>query len=113
MADRIVESEHVGLSLDGGVLTEEGAAFLRTIGVDIDGAAARSSRERLLCRPCLDWSERRPHIAGAVGAALLPAYLANGWVRRLDGSRVVLVTPSGRQALDRAFSLDNELWAAC
>lgn len=111
MADRMVEREHIDMSPDGGALTESGTIFLRGIGVDLDAAAARMSRKRLFCRPCLDWSERRPHIAGAVGAALLSACFFQGWLRPVDGSRIVQATPGGRQALDQAFALSTELWA--
>lgn len=110
MADRMAERGQVELSPEGGVLTENGEAFLRSIQIDLDGAAARSTRKRLFCRPCLDWSERRPHIAGVVGAAMLSTYLAKGWVRRLDASRIVMVTPAGRHVLDQAFALGPEFW---
>ena len=111
MADRMIECEHVELSSDGGILTEAGETFLRSIGVDLDRAAPRAKRKRVFCRPCLDWSERRPHIAGTVGTALLATFFARDWVRRVDSSRAVTVTPAGRHALDRAFSFDTELWA--
>lgn len=111
MADRMVERDHVELSPDGGVLTEMGAAFLNSIGVDLGNDATRTKRKGRFCRPCLDWSERRLHIAGTVGAAMLSAYFVNGWVRRVDGSRAVIVTPAGRLALDQAFALESELWA--
>ena len=112
IADRMVEREHVELSPDGGVLTQSGAAFLRGIGVDLDRAAALSTRKRVFCRPCLDWSERRSHIAGTVGAALLATCFARGWMRRSDSSRAVTITPAGRKALDRAFAFNAELWAS-
>lgn len=110
MADRMVERDHVELSNDGGVLTDEGAAFLTGIGVDLSSNATRIKRKQMFCRPCLDWSERRLHIAGTVGAAMLSACFANGWLRRIEGSRAIIVTPSGRLALDRAFGLPSELW---
>lgn len=109
IADRMVERGHAELSADGGILTKDGAAFLRGIGVEIDDAA-RSGATRVFCRPCLDWSERRPHIAGTVGAALLATALARGWMRRIDGSRIINVTPAGRRLLDGAFALDAGLW---
>ncbi len=111
MADRMVERGQVDLSPDGGALTDDGAVFLRGLGVDLDAATARASRRgggRVFCRPCLDWSERRPHIAGAVGAALCQTCLSKGWLRRLDGTRAVRVTPAGQIALGRAFELQVE-----
>jgi DNA-binding transcriptional ArsR family regulator len=108
MTDRMVERGQIDLSPDGGVLTDDGAAFLRRLGVDLDTATVWASRRgggRMFCRPCLDWSERRSHIAGAVGAALCVNCFAQGWIRRMDGTRAVAVTPAGQLALSRAFDL--------
>lgn len=108
IADRMVERAHVELSADGGLLTEEGTCFLRGLGVDLDAVAAHSNQrsgQRMFCRPCLDWSERRPHIAGMVGRALCQTCFAKGWLRRIDGVRAVAITPAGQIALHRAFDL--------
>jgi DNA-binding transcriptional ArsR family regulator len=77
-------------------LSEAGAVFLTEIGVDVDGARAR---KRVFARSCLDWSERRPHLAGALGAALADAALGQGWVRRRPNDRALDVTPAGAKAL--------------
>jgi DNA-binding transcriptional ArsR family regulator len=108
IADSMVTAGHVELSGDGGILTPEGAVFLGRLGIDLDAALAGSSRRRAghtFCRPCLDWSERRPHIAGAVGTALCACFLTRGWIRRTEGTRAITVTPTGRLALARAFNL--------
>ncbi|MCK8787442.1 ArsR family transcriptional regulator [Roseomonas sp. NAR14] len=112
MTDRMVARGQVELSADGGALTGAGDAFLRGLGVDLDSATRRGGARsgRVFCRPCLDWSERRPHLAGAVGAALCRACFAHGWLRRLDGTRAVAVTPAGRLALGNAFDLPAEAW---
>ena len=88
---------------DGQWSVGEGALdwFERTLGVDI--AALRAGR-RPLCRACLDWSERRPHLAGALGAALLEQVLARHWARRVEGSRVVRFTPAGELAWRAHFA---------
>ncbi|KAA2214899.1 ArsR/SmtB family transcription factor [Teichococcus oryzae] len=104
MADRMVERGQIELSPDGGAVTEAGARFLQELGIGLEPAARR--RGRVFCRPCLDWSERRPHIAGAVGAALCSGCFARGWLRRVEGSRAVAITPGGRLALERAFGLE-------
>jgi DNA-binding transcriptional ArsR family regulator len=105
MADKMVQRGHIELSADGGALTAPGADFLQDLGIDIEDvrAAGRRHNGRIFCRPCLDWSERRPHIAGSVGAALCGAYFRQGWIRRIDGSRAVAITAPGQIALRKAF----------
>jgi DNA-binding transcriptional ArsR family regulator len=79
MADRMTERGQIELSPDGGAITETGTCFLRGLGVDLDATSARVGRRggaRVFCRPCLDWSERRSHIAGGLGAALCTACFA-------------------------------------
>ena len=71
-------------------------ALFGRLGIDVGAlAASRAKRARLLCRPCLDWSERRPHLAGTVGAALCTRSFEEGWIRRIEGTRAVAVTPKG------------------
>jgi DNA-binding transcriptional ArsR family regulator len=77
-------------------LTATGAETLAGLGVDVAGAR---SRQRAFARACLDWSERRPHLAGSLGAALADALLANGWLRRRPNDRALTVTPRGRSGL--------------
>lgn len=101
IADRMVARGHVELGTDGGRLTDTGAAFLT--GLDINPQPGGKRRDPVFCRPCLDWSERRPHIAGQVGAALCRACLDRDWVHRVEGSRALTVSPAGRLALDHAF----------
>ena len=75
------------------------------------GSASHSSRrlasapDASSCRPCLDWSERRPHLAGRVGAALCAYCFARGWVRRVEGTHAVAITPNGR-----VWSLRDLVW---
>lgn len=99
IADSLVRRSHVLLDTDGGCVTESGHDFLRCMGVELPVAA----RRRVFCRPCLDWSERRPHIAGAVGAALLGHALDRGWVQRIRDSRALDVTPAGHAAFAETF----------
>src|SRR6185503_19723717 len=87
LADSLVEKGHVEFGDDGGVVTQTGTAFFARFGVDL---AART--RRAFCRPCIDWSERRPHIAGAVGAALAARCFDLGWLTRVRDSRAVTIT---------------------
>jgi hypothetical protein len=79
----------------GGIaVTRRGAAELASRGIEADAASRRP-----WCRTCLDWSERRHHLAGGLGAALLRHFYAKGWAKRVKGSRVVAFTPAGERAL--------------
>jgi hypothetical protein len=73
---------------------------LRALGID-----ARGRREQRAARRCLDWTERRPHIAGPIGTALATLVLERGWVRRVRGTRALAVTPTGRTQLEKIFHL--------
>jgi DNA-binding transcriptional ArsR family regulator len=84
---------------EGLELTDGGAAFLLKLGVDVSTLTAR----RPLCRSCLDWSVRRYHLAGAVGAALLDRFVVLQWAKRLPKSRVMSFHATGERALRRAF----------
>jgi hypothetical protein len=107
LADAMVGCGFVELGIDAGLLTDTGTAFLNRIGVDTGALAGPPGRRggRVLCRPCLDWSERRPHLAGALGAALCAHCLDRSWVRRIDGTRAVAITPKGRWAFHEAFGV--------
>lgn len=83
-------------------VTPDGEHFLGELGVDL--AAART-RRRAFAPVCLDWSERVPHIAGALGAALLTCLFDWGWIQRTPASRAVEVTLAGRRGLQRTFGI--------
>jgi len=75
-------------------LMPNGARFARDFGIDV---AALAAARRPVCRACLDWSERRPHLAGSLGAALLARMLALKWARRQAGGRSLLFTKDGER----------------
>ena len=101
----------MGALLDGGLIEPEtlsvtaaGQAAFAGLGVDVE-VLARGRRP--LCRSCLDWSERRAHLGGSLGAGLLGAIFARGWARRGEG-RVVAFTPAGARAFEAAFGMQAD-----
>jgi DNA-binding transcriptional ArsR family regulator len=104
LADSLIAHGRVILGDDGGEVTDSGKVFLREWGVDF--ADARRRRQRVFCRPCLDWTERRPHLAGTVGAMLAVRCFDLGWIERLRDSRAVAITARGRGGFADAFGLD-------
>jgi hypothetical protein len=90
------------LTEEGGEVTDGGVAFFGKFGVDLDVAR---SRRRIFCRPCLDWTERRPHLGGAVGAVLAQRCFDLGWLERVRDSRALSVTRAGRRGLSETFGI--------
>jgi DNA-binding transcriptional ArsR family regulator len=106
IADALLARGHIEIADEAGLVTEAGAGFFSRIGIDLSGPQAHGRRvDRPVCRLCLDWSERRPHLAGRLGAALCRHSFHAGWVRRIEGTRAVSVTPKGRTALTRHFGV--------
>jgi hypothetical protein len=89
---------------DSYALTRDGAAAFDSLGIDVQ--AARSLRRRF-AYPCVDWSERRPHLAGALGAALLDLALRRRWVTRDIDSRILEVTPRGRREMSSRLGVSG------
>jgi DNA-binding transcriptional ArsR family regulator len=102
IADRLIACDCVVLGNEAGEVTDAGAALLTQLGIDLSAARAR---RRVFCRPCVDWTERRPHIGGAVGAAVANRCFELGWVERVRDSRALTITPAGRRGFMDAFEL--------
>ncbi|HVB44012.1 MAG TPA: winged helix-turn-helix domain-containing protein [Streptosporangiaceae bacterium] len=105
----ITDSMIAGGLLDqacGLAVTEAGADWLAK-NHDVDVAAMARSR-RPLVRSCLDWTQRRPHLGGAVGAALCGRYFDQGWISRIGTGRAVAVTPAGQRALGRLYGIGDD-----
>ncbi len=103
MADALCHNGHVELNMDGGLVTGEGEKFLAGFGLDIE--ALRATR-RVFCKPCLDWSERRSHLAGALGAGLARRLFALHWIERgHDSGRALTITRAGERGLRETFGI--------
>ena len=100
MLDRLVADGNMMLDGDEIALTASGESRMAALGIDL---APLQAQRRPLCRTCLDWSERRSHLAGALGEALLTRFIEIGWAKREMGSRVIRFTPPGEKAFLAAF----------
>jgi len=100
LTDALCERGYVELSDEGGAVTEPGMEFFRSFGLDLGPAPSR-----VYCRPCLDWSERRLHIGGTLGARLAARCFALNWIRRDRESRAVAVTPAGERGFRETFGM--------
>jgi DNA-binding transcriptional ArsR family regulator len=99
VTDGLVANGHVVLTEEGGEVTESGLAFLAGFGVKL--AASRS--RRIFCKPCLDWSERRYHLAGLVGAEICRRCLELEWLTRQRDTRALQASSAGLIRLSETF----------
>jgi len=102
IADVLIARGHIVLAGDDAAITNSGRQFFEALGVDPAAVPGR----RPCCRACLDWTERRPHLAGKLGSALAQQFLARGLIERQRGSRALTVTPAGRRRLFEIFGLE-------
>ena len=103
IADRLQDDGHVVLTADGGEVTDTGRVFFAAHGF---GIAVPARTHRIFCRPCIDWTERRPHLAGYVGAVICSCAKSRGWVRGVRDGRALTVTEEGRRGLAETFGID-------
>jgi DNA-binding transcriptional ArsR family regulator len=102
IADALVANGSVVLTPDGGEVTDAGVQFLSNFGADLSPRPGR----RIFCRPCLDWSERRYHLAGRVGAEICRHCLEIGWLARERDTRAVRITAAGQRGLRDTFGVE-------
>jgi DNA-binding transcriptional ArsR family regulator len=98
IAQRLVDEGAVLLQDDTAQVTDRAGPVLAQLGLQVDSAPAPHAGGRPHCRPCLDWGERRMHLAGRLGALLCSHCLERGWLARTAGSRALQVTPRGTVA---------------
>jgi DNA-binding transcriptional ArsR family regulator len=103
LTEALVKGGSIAYANDDFVVTGQGETWFNSLGIDIN---ALKKQKRAFARPCLDWSERKHHLAGSLGAALLKTMIADGWVRREKGSRTMIVTGRGQQAFYQHFKMD-------
>ena len=103
LTDSFVARKYVVLDDEAAEITTAGARFFTAFRIELP--TLRSTR-RHSCRLCLDWTERRPHIAGALGAALTKRYFDLGWMERMKRSHAVIVTRLGRRGFQETFGID-------
>ena len=104
LTDSLVARAHIVLGDDVAEITKAGRRFLADFGLD---GRTTSSTRRHFCRLCLDWTERRPHLAGGIGAALIRRYSDLGWLERLKQGQAVRVTTSGRRGFRDVFGITS------
>lgn len=102
MFDSLIAQGHLVLDGDDLNLTRSGGVFIAEFGIDV--ATLRKSKSPL-CRECLDWSERRSHLAGCLGRALLSRFEDLSWVKRDQKTRVVSFSTNGANEFERLFSV--------
>ncbi len=103
LTDALVAREYIVPDDEAAEITTAGRRFLTKFGIELP---TPRSRRRHACRLCLDWTERRSHIAGAVGAALTRRYFDLGWMERMNHGHAVVVTRSGRRGFRDTFGVD-------
>jgi len=102
LTDSLIAHEYIEVGAEAAEITQAGTRFLTKFGVDL---SAPGSGRRHFCRLCIDWTERRPHVAGAVGAALAKRCFDLGWTERMKHSSAVIVTASGKRGFRETFGI--------
>jgi DNA-binding transcriptional ArsR family regulator len=108
LTDMLTARNHVVLAEDGGMVTSAGEEFFQALGIDVPRLA---HGRRLFCRQCIDWSERRPHLAGALATAVAQRCFELGWIARVRDSRALRILPDGKRGFAERFEIEFPLAA--
>jgi DNA-binding transcriptional ArsR family regulator len=103
VTEGLAAREAIGVRDGAWVLGPAGGPVFAELGIEVADVPCRT---RPLLRPCMDWTERRHHLAGGLGAALSGELTRRGWTYRQEGSRIVTVTPAGCDGLDAWLGID-------
>src|SRR5215213_9981397 len=105
LADVLQERGYVRFENRNGLITESGRQFLCEFGIALVPLPDRTDKGRGLCRTCLDGTEKLPHLAGHLGAALCARCFDLGWIERVGGTRTLGVTSAGEKGFARTFGI--------
>jgi DNA-binding transcriptional ArsR family regulator len=103
IANSLVEKGILEISGKSYDVTATGNDWLSSMGIDMGNL---KRQKRSFAHQCLDWSERKPHLGGALGASLLAALIQKDWIRKKWNSREILITPMGKRELKREFGIE-------
>jgi len=102
LADSLLEQKIIVQANNVFEISSEGEKWFSDFGVNLEEA---QKQKRIFLKPCLDWSERRNHIAGSVGALLMNRMLEQDWIRRTSNSRAIIITGKGEKELLKYFKI--------
>lgn len=96
MTEALIKQKIIGLNASDYFLTKKGEKFFSDLEINTEEL---KKHRRIFAKPCLDWSERKHHLAGSLGAALLDKMLSWNWLRKTNRSRAIIITSKGQQQL--------------
>lgn len=108
ITDVMTKRNHLQMNDEAAILTSEGESFLTKLGLVLHSFETGQERRAAFCRPCLDWSERRYHLAGRVGASLYRTLEQAHWIRVSRTDRALRLTPHGTRELERHFGIRTQ-----
>ncbi|QQZ07717.1 ArsR/SmtB family transcription factor [Heyndrickxia vini] len=99
----MLDKKIIILDKEAFIVTEQGKNWFLQLGINIDKATIK---RRIFAKPCLDWSERRYHMSGWLGAAIANHFFTQKWIIKSESSRAVHLTPNGKQALKQFLGIE-------
>lgn len=107
VTDWLLMNRYIEKIEDNWNLSKEGENFFEAYGVDV---GQLKKEKRCYCRMCLDWSERKHHVAGSVGKALMQMFFQNHWIERTGDSRAIKLTTKGKEHLSKNWKIDLQIF---